>query len=755
MRGHIRLGNDINDLRDYLLVNDAKIRQRILANPMAAKLGQGAGKYDDLTNWSGWVMENWQAGLGKREADAEGFLYAELETRFQGQLTLPLLYTSDVTGFPSGGGVAPNGNPFPVFDEILTVSTTGTYQKLAYQTGCVNYTNYLSVMFFGNPGGTVTAKIYADTGGNPDAGTLLASATAGYGTPLTFNWDYFAISTANLASTTVWVVLETTGSFQIPVQYASASDGLGFWKYYNGSAWVNKAILFPFTFVCNTSASYKNGAISSCIYASLPHFITSTSQSTNALWKYSSSQVSRATALSAAPVAMQAFGDVLYICYDGSRGVDGWNGTAITNQAGVFASLFASWNGYLWRAYQNDVYYTANGTTWTGPIQIGPDGYNVTGLAGLGEDMYATTDEGLYKIGAGDLVSGIMRWNSINAANGKKMINHQGALYIPTYGDLLRFGGAEVMSITPMKDEGMPAYKQGRVVALASHNYWLFAVVAGTQSGYDGWAEVIAYNDQGWHYIGKLNRGDISTTLSSSITWDTVNNYLWVCGQDLLYRFWLPTTHQNPYKDNSGSAQFFPGGSLETPWFYSGLKEIRKDCESIYISGENIDSTKPVLIYWKDDDSTDWEYLGTVTSNRQELRWSDPDTRPNTRQIKLGIVMFGLVGGTPRIDAIRLKFQNMVTDRWRWQLSINVGDNQEMLDSDLNIYTKEQQRAHLDTLIRGVGPILFEDVDGVQYEVKVLGASEQVERYEYLENAPNFTSVYSLTVEQATTTSYN
>jgi hypothetical protein len=377
--------------------------------------------------------------------------------------------------------------------------------------------------------------------------------------------------------------------------------------------------------------------------------------------------------------------------------------------------------------------------------------------------MYAATDEGLYKIGAGDLVSGVMRFNNVSTYNGIGMINHQGALYIPTYGDLLRFGGAEVMSVNPTKDEGMPALKQGRVLSLGSHNYWLFALVATNLTIQDdAWAIIIAYNDQGWHYIGKMYQRDmdgvnyLNGQQSGNILWDTVNNYLWVTGPYVVYRYRLPIDNPNPYKDNSGNVKYFPGGFIETPWFYSGLKEIRKDCESVYVTGENITSARPVKVYWKDDDSTDWEYLGTVTSNRQELRWSDPATRPNTRQIKLGIVMTtDDYTQSPRIDAIRLKYQNMVQDRWRWQLSISVSDDQEMLDGELNIYTKERQRTHLEALAKSVSPILFEDVDGTQYEVKVLGATEQVERYEYTEQQPNYTSVFSFTVEQTTTTTYN
>lgn len=763
MRGHIKLGSSINDLRDYLLVNDAKIRQRTLANPMAAKLGQGAGKYDDLTNWSGWVMENWQAGLGKREADAEGFLYAELETRFQGQLCLPTLPTMEWTGYTSGGYTKVE-NKFDKFSEEIELGSSKAIRKLAmkFTQSNAGAATVESILLFttGFTGSAASSSlsfaIYTDTGGNPDAGTLI------YQSSIQINDDDRQVSTqfapgtgASLPAGNYWIII-IGGATPTLIPTYNNSTTSNARKQYDGAAWADSVYSFPYHITVTTSYPYTVGGRYACLFGGDPHFYRY--DGSGNLFKYSSGTVSRVTTLSAQAVAVCAWGGVLALGYSGARGIDLWNGTAITNQAGVYADLFCAWNGYLWRGYQNNVWYTADGTTWTGPIQIGPSGEYITGLAGLGQDMYASTNESLSRIGMGDQVQGVMRYNNISSYNGRGMINHQGVLIIPTHSDLLRYGGAEIMSITPNKDEGLPSGKQGRVLALASHNYWLFALVEPPLESAQTviYPMILAYNDQGWHFFGKLPRLSTGGDYNISMVWDTKNNMLWAAHTKALFRYPLPIDHQNIYKDQSGSIKFFPWGTMETPWFYSGLKEIRKDCESVYVTGENITSARPVKVYWKDDDSTDWEYLGTVTSNRQELRWSDPATRPNTRQIKLGIVMTtDDYTQSPRIDAIRLKYQNMVQDRWRWQLSVSVSDDQEMLDGELNIYTKERQRTHLEALAKSVSPILFEDVDGTQYEVKVLGATEQVERYEYTEQQPNYTSVFSFTVEQTTTTTYN
>jgi len=752
LKGHVKLGASIADLRDYLLTADAKQRQKILANPMAAKLGQGAGTYDSLDNWSGWVMENWQSGSGKREADAEGFLYAELETRFQGQLCLPLWHDVNTTGgttVPPQVYNAPSG-----IDTVLEMSGTATVRKLAFQVipGANVTVDAIFALLHDHAGKSCTVSVYSNSAGNPGTQLATANGVSVNGTSLTFDYIVHYVSQTLTSGTTYWVVIEPqSGTIELPVFDHGSTAATR--KQWNGTAWANSRYSFYFYGISLTGN--PTGAEKIFSWNGEPHFLKDTG-----IYKWDGAAISFVDSISYNNNEGTArFNGKVYIAHGTSDNAESWDG-ATDVDLGFKAKVFTVWNGYLWRGFENEVYYTADGTTWTGPITVGPTDYAITGMAGMGDDMFVATEDALSRVGAGDLVFGVQAWNNISDRNGKGMINHQGALYIPTYSDLLRYGGSEIMSINPMKDEGLPAVKQGRCVALASHNYWLFALMTTeNQTGDRAFPILMAWNDQGWHYIGKLFQDEHNTAdVLTSIHWDTTNDLLWVAGGFALYRYRLPIDHQNPYKDNSGNVRFFPGGMIETPWFHSGLKEIYKDCESVYITGENITSSRFVDVYWQDDSSTAWEYLGRVTSNRQELRWSDYTTRPNTRQIKLALVLVtDDYTESPRVDAVRLKFMNMVSDRWRWTLSIQVSDQQEMLDGELNIYAKEHMQAHLTTLAKSVAPIFFEDVDGVQYEVKVLGCTEQVQEYRW-NNAtlsPAITYIYSYTLEQATTSAYN
>lgn len=739
--GHIRLGNP-GDLRDYILV-EPKQYQKAPANQMAAKLGGGAGSYDDLLAWQGWLQENWQAGVGKREVEDGGFLYAELETRFKGQLCLPLWYDFEATGNPVPTELS---NTPAGIDTILELTTTSNPSKLAFKItpGSSVSLERSWALLFDLTSTNSKLSIYSNSGGSP--GTLLSSATGTGGNSLTFDYVNHATTRNLTAGTTYWVVIEaTTGTIKVPVYDHGSTASTR--KQWNGSSWSNSQYSF-FFFLHNAG-----GAQRIVDYQAVPHFSIGSN-----LYNWTGSAIATSTTGVASSLVTDAitFGDKIWFAHDNEDPVDTWDGASVALTA-FDATLFATWNGYLWRSYQNNAYYTADGTTWTGPIQIGPDGFNITGMAGLERDMYISTSEALYKVAEFDQVFGVCKWNNVSERNGRGMINHQGALYIPTYSDILRFGGTEFMSVNPMKDEGLPALKQGRVVSLASHNYWLFAIISTDNSNDSKWPLLLAWNDQGWHYIGKLLQNDLDDIYNeASIHWDTANDLLWIAGDYTLYRYRLPVDHQNPYKDNSGNVKFFPGGMLETPWFYGGLRELQKDCESVYISGENITSSRPVRVYWKDDDSTDWELLGTVTSNRQELRWSDYTTRPNTRQIKLGLVLYTDDNTeSPRVDVVRLKYMTMVHDRFRWQLPVMVSDQQQMLDGEINIHTARQMRRHIDSMVNSVPPVIFEDMDGTQYEVKILSAVENVQEYRYEDSQLKIVWVYNISLEQVNAGTYD
>jgi len=364
----------------------------------------------------------------------------------------------------------------------------------------------------------------------------------------------------------------------------------------------------------------------------------------------------------------------------------------------------------------------------------------------MGDYVYVATDSGLMYVGFGDSVRGVTVWGSPSGNNGSGMIHWQGSLYIPAQESIMRWDGSNMLPMGLDLGEGLPPDKQGNVAALASTNNWLIAGV-NSRSATDS-ATIWGYNGQGWHNMAVLPPG----MPISCLYYRRSNQRLYAGGAGLIFSLYLPDI---AHVVDTTSPEFAPVGWLETDWFYGGLQEVRKDMESVYILGEDISANQSVDVYWQDDDSTGWELLGTVTGNRTELRWSDYATRPNTRQIRLGLLLHTNDSTlTPIIRAVRVKFHSMIADWFRFRLPLQVSDDQAMLDNDLNPYNAKQQLTHLLALSTQVAPIIIEDLLGVQYEAKVLDASFQIDKAEYINSEKRVSGTFHLTVEQVTQGAY-
>jgi hypothetical protein len=434
---------------------------------------------------------------------------------------------------------------------------------------------------------------------------------------------------------------------------------------------------------------------------------------------------------------------------------------------------FEVWNGYLWRFFNNSVYYSADASTWTGPIDIGGSDYAVRSICGLDQQVYVATDEALWMIAPGDIAVGIMRWGTVSSENGADMINHQNALYIAVGGRVIRFTpDGTAQDIFASRDDDLVTQRLGRVVSLVGMNTQVVALVQAKTNTGAGSLSAWAYNGQGWHHITtlpsprKVVSGDRAELWpSAGLYYDYgVSKCLWIAPTaETAYAISLPDYALNPYNDDA--SLFMPAGWLEMPRFYGGQVELAKDWESVRVWGD-LSTARPCAVYWQDegtDINTDdelyfpyWEYLGAATTSGQELRWSDYATRPNSRWIRLALLPYTtLVGRSPRVEAVACKFLPMVTDRTRWQLSILISPEQEMLDGERNTYTVAQQIAHLVSMVQRVPPCIFEDMDGTQYEVKVLNASRNVIRFDALpDGVTRLQYAYQVTLEQVTDGAY-
>jgi hypothetical protein len=267
---------------------------------------------------------------------------------------------------------------------------------------------------------------------------------------------------------------------------------------------------------------------------------------------------------------------------------------------------------------------------------------------------------------------------------------------------------------------------------------------------------VWAYNGQGWHYIAITPSSDLLYFTCIFYRRDNQRLYLGT-NQGTIFYVVAPDSPNNT--DIDSLMYTTPYGTLETDWFYGGLRRVDKDMESVTVLGDDIDDEHTIRVYWQDDGSDGtWEYLGEITESGQELRWTDYTTRPNTKQIKLGFALYSkdsvIYSGTPIVRSIVLKFHNMVTDVWRWSFSVRVSDGLTYTDGTSNSYTGAQMVTHLDACTKQVAPVIFQDVDGVQYECKVNEATRIPDKLELINGVQTVTYLYRLTIEQVTNGTY-
>ncbi len=769
MKGHIQLGVT-GDLRDYLLIDPMQYHASP-ANPMAPRLNTGE-KFAELTGWAEWVQADWPGGVGRQEPADNGYLYGDLDSRVAGQLILPAALGATIGYGVETETLKKNRGLFtPTEATAFNTVTLASGGITALDTAVYALTGWTSriVHIFArqSAAGTATIKLYTSE--------YVASATlTGDGAPyfawrgVTWTAPYTFVATGNVlveitvTAGTLEIVCGTgwgnyaTRAYQsaawgsvayapllITDWYATADNIDNYYSFIRTPTRLqavaeqttgsHKLYLAGYNVDSNTfgfAASYTarttdlsvtggtttyNGILSVGGSATITISGTGVLAITDAVTDI---DITDEAAFQAAPAVQ--FDNYTYIPVGDGFGkiASSGNGTTETPDA----SLFAAWSGYLWRATGNDVYYSADGSTWTGPIAIGGDDYRVRGMAGMERTVYVATDEGLFWVGDGDITIGISPWGTL-VEEQVRAVNYEGAICLPVAGRVLRYSpDGTFIDIWVKRADDLPADKLGAPALLAGMNQWLLAAIDSTVETQA--VTVWAWQTEGWHPILSLPTG----VGVKALYYDRTLSRLWIgCDYGLAFFVRISDYAMNPYNDPD--ARYMPYGWLETPRFYGDLKKVDKDFESVFVTGEFPTGTSVAIYYQSDQDAT-WTLLGTVTADNTELRWSDYTTRPTGKWIKLGVLMATSdPEKSAKLTALVAKYMPMVTDRERWNLPILIAQEQEMVDGTQDTQTQAQKLAHVRSLITRVAPFTLVDMDNTQYQVKVVGANRSVYQY--------------------------
>lgn len=753
--GHIKL-----DGRSYR-VTDPRALVRANANQAATKIAQGAGEYDDLQNWTIWLQDNWQSGIGHKDP-TDGPLASTVDTRFKQQLSLPG-FLRHITSTVSSVFAAQYANSLAYHRSVTDVSnspersdeTIGAGQSIGALGWLFVANNVvptpIEVLLPGiDPGCTqVTVKVWnTDGAGAPT--TVEESHDVTLNGRIGWFWHAVAFTTITSgANKEFFVSIEPkTGTLTVP--YVITGSPNNHKHYLTGSStWASNSII-GWMVRYHVQLAGSGGIDHITQFNNITYFARGTR-----LFKYTSNTITLVDTLPQTITDLLAAGDRLYI----GQNVAGNYRHMATNEtitaASVPAEKFLLWRGFLWRSAVGRLFYTSDETTW---IEILPEvadrGYSIRGLGGHGDDVIVSTDNALYRVGWGDLVQEITNWGAPSSTNGAHMLNFQGDLYISHGSSLLRYDGQSLLPMGPDLGEGLPNHFAGDIVGMASNNNWLLCAVGGTVSS------VWIYNGQGWHFTAELPENNTLSSIHYTSD-DSLGFSTFLMGNDdaTLHSVKIADTLRAMRRVTEGenlTSQYHAWtGFLETDWFYGNLRELQKDVESLYVDGEQLGDEPHVKLYWQDELSNEWEELGQTENDSDELRFTNEGRRPACKRIKIGILLFNNFHlHTPVVSAIRLKYRPMIIDRWRWQVPIEVKDNQEMIDGTTNPRNAAQMLHELDTLTKQVPPARFQDLDDEEYEVMVLNGSRQAGMVRWNPHANSGAGgkeihwIYNLTLEQ-------
>ncbi|MBP8291371.1 MAG: hypothetical protein KAX65_01285, partial [Caldilineaceae bacterium] len=762
MKGHIQLGVT-GDLRDYLLIDPMQYHASP-ANPMAPRLNTGE-KFAELTGWAEWVQADWPGGVGRSDPNANGYLYGDLDSRVAGQLILPpalgatigyavesdflkknrgLFMPTDATSYTTVTLVAGGNTDINtyVYGQVGNITTgVGLYLRMSADASIEvriwDGTAYRTTATLTGTGDPFFAWHWAAwaapftlvaTGNHAIMVTLnagTAEVVCGYGYPNYATGTYDGAWTSQTYApllVTDWYstadsIANYTSFLRTPLRLLAVAEKTSPHSLFLASYNVDSDVFGLTTAFTSRATDLTIGSGTTTYNGTLQLIDTKTIDvADGAILKITDQLTSIAItseAMYQGTPAVQFDAHTYIPVGDGFGKIDAdGNGTTETPDA----SLFTAWAGYLWRATGNDLYYSADGSTWTGPIAIGGDDYRVRGLAGLERTVYAATDEGLFYVGDGDITIGITPWGTLTNEE-LRAINYEGAILVPVAGRVLRYSADGTMiDVWVQRADDLPADKLGAPALLAAMNQWLLAAINPGTAG--GSATCWAWQVEGWHPIFSLPPG-INV---KSLYYDRTLSRLWAgCDHGLAFHWHIDDYAISPI--NSPDSRYMPYGWMETPKFYGDLKKIDKDFESVFITGDFPAGTT-ASIYYQSDQNATWTILGTASGDNTELRWSNYTTRPTGKWIKLGLLLATTdPTASPKVTALVVKYIPMIFDREKWTLPIIVGQEQEMLDGTQDVQTQAQKLANLRSLITRVAPFTFVDLDGTQYECKVVGAA--------------------------------
>jgi hypothetical protein len=311
--------------------------------------------------------------------------------------------------------------------------------------------------------------------------------------------------------------------------------------------------------------------------------------------------------------------------------------------------------------------------------------------------------------------------------------------------------GRSISRFNPVRNAQTTEYTRLQPTKLASTTNFLFLAMQSQGANDAGWrgTHVFQWSPEGWHTITYIGDRISVQTRNAKMFYSSDHSALLLSTHAGNFAIYLPDLPVNPYYHN---VSYYHGyGWLETGRFYADRYLIDKHFDSVYIRAENLSgSNQDIQLFYQSEDDSAWTLLGSITATTDTVRWTGGDL--TGRWMRLGVRLHSNdINETPRLLASVIKYQSMLTDRARWTLPIEIDGSQYVDGWD---YSEDGVVAdtvdRLMQLRNAVEPLIYEDIDGAQYEVKMISYSRSLTKYDYHEDADQveYNAIYTLVLEQ-------
>lgn len=449
---------------------------------------------------------------------------------------------------------------------------------------------------------------------------------------------------------------------------------------------------------------------------------------------------------------------------------------AWTQVAGNQSNAFAVHDNMLWKADDNSVIGSTNGTGWAAsPVVVGDPGTPVQAMVSHGGKLFAAKPEGIYEIsypdtypGSGTPSANLMLDFRTERCPRTWILDWHSGLYFPGLGGVYELKNGVLRNIWEDKvDENAQEISYGEIYRgepSDAQRSWPYAPpYTKTRS----WSPLYDYGPVGWSAAWATTRGLLlarsnpHTEMSDIIWWDGRNWHAlraaeatdsWgnpvclaeyitaVCIQDAGGgRGWMwynegngigrtewPNWTQNTAEDPT--VEYEADGLVTTPWF--SLPNPTQEMLLAKVGMLSRQLRAPpltysyVYLYYRPDEEQDWTYIGDIfdLSPYQEIEFSTP---LSCRRVQFKLVLLtGDSGYTPIIEQMDLFYQTLPEQNKTHQLIISCAGDQALRTAGVDERTAGEVLDDLRTLVGDPG-FTYTDLLGVDHTVRVTAFTGQ------------------------------